>query len=406
MGKYALFSVIGIELEYMIVDQLNLNIQPKSDELIKAICGELTNECELDDHTSISNELVLHVLEFKNHDPQPATPELITQFHQAIQKVQPFLRAENLCLLPTASHPWMNPHTETRRWPHDNHDIYQTYDQIFNCQGHGWSNLQSMHINLPFANDTEFNLLHNAIRLLLPLLPAIGASSPIHDGVPTGDLDARLRYYNTNQTNIPLISGHIIPEFIQNEADYHQQILQPMYQEIRPFDPNNILQFEWLNSRGAIPKFDYNAIEIRVLDTQECVRADLSIALAVNHILKSWQQEPERYLNTPIDTLSLKQLYLDTIKDGLNARIHDRNLLTQWGLPHHINTCREAWAALISQNAHHLDMQCQQTLDHILTHGNLSERILNNTGQHPSLERLKHVYRDLAACLLDNRLYH
>jgi gamma-glutamyl:cysteine ligase YbdK (ATP-grasp superfamily) len=82
-------------------------------------------------------------------------------------------------LMPTAMHPWMNPAAETRLWPHDQAEIYQAYDRVFGCSQHGQANLQSMHLNLPFANDAEFARLHAAVRLVLPILPALAASSPI-----------------------------------------------------------------------------------------------------------------------------------------------------------------------------------------------------------------------------------
>ncbi|HAL85576.1 MAG TPA: hypothetical protein DCM31_01010, partial [Deferribacteraceae bacterium] len=37
-----------------------------------------------------------------------------------------------------------------------------------------------------------------------------------------------------------------------------------MYRDIAPYDPECILQEEWLNSRGAIARFDRKAIEIRL----------------------------------------------------------------------------------------------------------------------------------------------
>ena len=43
--------------------------------------------------------------------------------------------------------------------------IYDTFDRIFSCKGHGWANLQSMQINLPFRGDEEFARLHAAIRV-------------------------------------------------------------------------------------------------------------------------------------------------------------------------------------------------------------------------------------------------
>ena len=76
--------------------------------------------------------------------------------------------------------------------------IYQTYDRIFGCKAHGWANLQSMHLNLPFADDAEFARLHAAIRLVLPIIPALAASSPIADGRPTGFMDIRMEAYRTH----------------------------------------------------------------------------------------------------------------------------------------------------------------------------------------------------------------
>jgi hypothetical protein len=85
-------------------------------------------------------------------------------------------------LLPTGAHPLMDPFTETRLWPHEHKEIYNLYNRIFDCRGHGWSNLQSTHLNLPFSGDAEFKKLHAAIRLLLPLIPALSASTPLLDG--------------------------------------------------------------------------------------------------------------------------------------------------------------------------------------------------------------------------------
>ena len=70
-----------------------------------------------------------------------------------------------------------------RLWPHENREVYDAFDRIFSCKGHGWANLQSMHINLPFADDAEFGRLHAAIRFLMPLMPGLTASSPVMDGV-------------------------------------------------------------------------------------------------------------------------------------------------------------------------------------------------------------------------------
>ncbi len=404
MSNYSLFSVLGIEIEYMLVDSHTLDVVPKSDLILEALAGHQATEVALGD-IAVSNELMLHVLELKNNGPKPPTAPLVQHFQQTIERLQPLLEQEGILLLPTGAHPWMNPLTDSKRWPHGNNIIYKQYDNIFNCQGHGWANLQSMHINLPFANDEEFNQLHNAIRLILPLIPALAASTPFLDGQKTGYKDSRLLFYGKNQLSIPAITGKLIPEFISSEDQYRKEILEPMYQAIRPFDPEAILQYEWLNSRAAIPKFEMKAVEIRIIDSQECVQADLAIAQAIFAILKNWQQQLPYYLDYPCDTQRLRALYDQTIKNGFEVHIDDSELFEQWRLPKRSSSCKHIWAQLIERVANELDKETQRTLEYILSKGNLSERLLEACGVDSSKEKLKQYYRQLSNCLLNNQLY-
>ncbi|ASQ47164.1 glutamate-cysteine ligase family protein [Legionella clemsonensis] len=405
MSDYAIFSVLGIEIEYMLVDSQCLNIQPQSDLILEELAGELVNEVALGD-IAISNELVLHVLELKNNGPKPPDASIVQQFQRAIDHLQPHLAARNLQLLPTGAHPWMNPLRETKRWPHGNRDIYHQFDAIFNCQGHGWANLQSMHVNLPFANDGEFRQLHNAIRLLLPLLPALAASTPFLEGKKTGLNDSRLYFYGKNQQAIPCISGDIIPEFIESERQYREQVLAPMYQAISPYDPQGILQHEWLNSRAAIPKFGSKAIEIRILDSQECVQADIAIALAIHAILKHWQMTSSYYLDRPCETQRLRAVYDKTIKNGLTVWIDDAELTKQWQLPQRTMITRTIWSNLIEKVSSTLDNSTQKTLEFILSQGNLSDRLLNACGNEINQSTLTRIYRQLSHCLMTNQLFN
>lgn len=404
MSNFSLFSVLGIEIEYMLVDN-ELNVCPQSDLILNALAGKPVNEIELGD-IAISNELVMHVLELKNNGPKPPNTLIVDQFQHTIENLQPLLAKHGLQLLPTGAHPWMNPLKETKRWPHGNMDIYRQYDQIFNCQGHGWANLQSMHVNLPFANDEEFNQLHNLIRLILPLLPTLAASTPFLDSKKTGLKDSRLYYYGKNQQQIPSISGQIIPEFICSEEEYKQTILSPMYNDIAPFDHHAILQHEWLNSRAAIPKFAYKAIEIRILDSQECVQADIAIALVIQAILKHWQTNSDYYLTSPCETKRLRTIYDQGIKEGLELVVDDSELAKQWQLPKRTMTSRAIWSYLIERVSTELDHKTQQVLEYILRQGNLSERILQACGNDESKATLTHVYRQLGHCLINNQQFN
>lgn len=405
MSNYPIFSVLGIEIEYMLVDKNTLSVRPMSDVILKILAGKQVNEVALGD-IAISNELVMHVLELKNNGPKPPTYPTAQKFQQTILELQPLLEQHQLQLLPTGAHPWMNPLTETIRWPHGDKSIYQQFDKIFNCQGHGWANLQSMHVNLPFANDDEFFHLHSAIRILLPILPALAASTPFLNGKPTGFLSSRLNFYQKNQQRIPSIGKDIIPEFIQSQQDYQTTILQPMYRDIHPHDPERILQHEWLNSRAAIAKFEPMCIEIRILDAQECVNADIAIAKLIQAILKSWHTDSSQlYLKKPLATKQLKTIYDATIKKGLDVFVTDSDLLAQWQLPKKTITVRDVWSLLIERVYSDLDHASQCALEYILQQGNLSERLLRAYQQKMNREQLTHIYQQLGGCLLKNKQF-
>ena len=47
MSNYPLFSVLGIEIEYMLVDTNTLNVVPKSDVILKQIAGSTVNDVEM-----------------------------------------------------------------------------------------------------------------------------------------------------------------------------------------------------------------------------------------------------------------------------------------------------------------------------------------------------------------------
>ena len=219
--KYHLFEVYGIELEYMLVNKSNFKVAPIVDALLTLKNGTLTTDIE-NENIAWSNELVAHVIELKTNGPTNDLDNLAHLFHENVLEINALLKSLDAYLLPTAAHPLMNPLTDTQLWKHDNNEIYELYNRIFNCKGHGWSNVQSTHINLPFYDDKEFEKLHAAIRVILPIIPGLCASSPVLDGKITGFKDTRLEYYKTNQKKIPEMTGSVIPERVFSKTDYHK----------------------------------------------------------------------------------------------------------------------------------------------------------------------------------------
>lgn len=404
MATLSLFEGFGVELEYMIVDRETLAVKPIADELLKAVAGEYVGDVDRDD-ISWSNELVLHVIELKTNGPAPELDGLAAKFQANVGDINGLLRPMGAMLLPTAAHPFMDPMRETRLWPHDYNTVYEAYNRIFDCRGHGWSNLQSTHINLPFANDEEFGRLHAAIRLVLPLLPALAASSPIVDGKLAADADARLRFYLQNSIKIPSITGGGIPEQVFTEADYRRDIFERTYRDISSYDPDSILRDEFLNSRGAIARFSRGAIEIRLLDIQEHPGADLAVVQLVveavrelvSEIWCSYEGQKKWHQN------DLRPIFLDCIAQGDEALIRNVDYLRLFAADDLVERpAIQVWQRIAERVGLPL---AESPLGVILSEGNLSTRIVHATGDEPTQATIEAVYRKLAQCLVEGRSF-
>jgi gamma-glutamyl:cysteine ligase YbdK (ATP-grasp superfamily) len=400
------FAGYGIELEYMIVDRQSLAVMPIADALLQAASGRTVSEVDRGKF-GWSNEIVLHLVEVKNAHPAPALEPLVAGFQAEVNAVNRLLEPMGARLMPGAMHPWMNPAAETRLWPHDQAPIYQAYDRIFGCRKHGQANLQSMHLNLPFANDAEFARLHAAVRLLLPILPAIAASSPFADGRPGGFLDSRMAAYRSAVQRVPSVIGDVIPDTHSSHAEYQAQVLTPMYRDIAPLDPEGVLQHEWLNARGAIPRFDRDAIEIRVIDVQECPQADLAIAAAASAVIRALYDDKWSSLamQQAIATDRLARILAACIRDADQAVIDDAGYLRLLGLSDPQYRAGELWRHLVTRTGLNRSTFWIETLRVMLEHGPLARRILRAVGPVCSRDRLQPVYLELCDCLEAGKMF-
>ena len=464
MTNYKLWERFGVEMEFMIVDRDTLNVLPRADvPLGKDKDGNQLSDIEYDD-IGLSNELVSHVLEFKCAHPKSTFEGLGKRFFHEIRRANKKLEKINAMLLPSACHPFMDP-AEMKLWPYDCLDIYQTYDRIFNCKGHGWANLQSTHLNLSFDGDEEFGELHAAIRLLLPLIPAIAASSPYLDSKYTGYRDARINVYRHNQDKVPEITGQVIPEQAYSYDEYNKMIFDKVKKAIAPYDTEHLLNHFFLNSRGAIARFDRGAIEIRLVDIQECPNADIAIAEleiatlkaivngkfaasrsgnaaassevagssntegisevanSVPHSLKEYREFLRNF-----DTTRLAELLNKTVKDAENATINWAEYLSVFGMnfattsastspvttpaatspassPANAVTAGDLWKHIYSVVKNDLTEVSQSVMEKMLERGTLSSALYKALGDNPSRKAFVTEYKKLADCLAHNRLY-
>ena len=403
--NYHLFEVFGIELEYMLVNSADLKVTPIVDQLLTKKNGSLTSDVD-NGKIEWSNELVGHVLELKTNGPTGDLESLDELFAENVREINVLLKGFNAALLGTASHPLMDPEKEMQLWQHDHNKIYSLYNRIFDCRGHGWSNVQSMHINLPFFDDSEFEKLHAAVRLILPIIPGLSASSPVFDGKFTGFKDARMQVYKTNQKEIPEMTGKVIPEQVFSRKDYFEAIFKPINRAIKPHDTENLLDHHFLNSRGAIARFDRGAIEIRVIDLQECPKADLAIAVLIIETLKLLVSEELVSLEDQKNwhENDLFEIFDDVIKDAEETVISDRRYLAIFDLEQD-TTVNGIWKKIYSLVKQNISEKHCLNIEFLLNSGSLSTRILRALGEDFSREHIITTYRRLGKCLAENEFF-
>jgi gamma-glutamyl:cysteine ligase YbdK (ATP-grasp superfamily) len=403
------FAGYGIELEYALGHRDTLDVRPIADVLLEAMAGRPAAAVERG-ALGWSNELVNHVVELKNNAPSPDLGALAGTFAAEIRAVDEWAAAHGARLMPTGMHPWMDPRRETALWTHEAAAIYAMFDRLFDCRRHGWANLQSMHVNLPFAGDEEFARLHAAIRAVLPLVPALAASSPIADGTAQAELDHRLEVYRTNALRLPSITGDVIPPAVSARRDYETRILTPMYRDIAPLDPQRVLQYEWLNARGAIARFDRSAIEIRLCDTQECPRADIAVAAALIAVVRALYDERWQSMATVhalADEMLVRHLR-GCIARAEEAVVDDDAYLAVFGLPRGPQRAGDVWRHLADACHAHidaLDPAASASLATMVGHGTLARRILRALDGRFERARLRKVYARLCDCLLEDRQF-
>jgi len=404
---YRLFEVAGIELEYPTVDA-ELRAQPLVEPLFQAIAGRPTSEAAYRDAV-FSNELASHVFEIKTAQPERSFRRVEHQLVEGVRYVSGVLRERfGARLLPTAMHPFLKP-SEGRIWPRSGRPIYAAYDKVFSVAGHGWMNVQSCHVNLPFGSEQETMLLHNAIACLLPYLPALTASSPVYEGEIGPYVDNRLAFYRSNQARFPVIAGDVIPEFMFSYRQYRSQILGRIYRELRGVKGAERLRHEWVNSRGAIMRFWRDSIEIRTLDTQECVRMDIAVACFVRSALRlmvRWLRE-ER-LRLPEHAMLVDD-FRRVVESGSKARVAASHLREALRFatrePRPVPILRallgECAAATPASERPYLGM-----VEERLRRGNLSERMRARLervrGDGRRAESIRSMYEELAQCLVAN----
>jgi hypothetical protein len=146
------------------------------------------------------------------------------------------------------------------------------------------------------------------------------------------------------------------------------------------------------------------ALEIRVLDVQECPRMDLAIAEATVAVSQALVEETWAPLadQRAWHETELEKILLSTIADADDATIDDARYLEAFGLTGTRSIrAGELWQHLIETQVETRPAYASagEALRIILREGCLARRITRATGPDPSPASLREVYLQLADCL-------
>jgi gamma-glutamyl:cysteine ligase YbdK (ATP-grasp superfamily) len=388
--------VLGPEHEFALVDQ-ELKPLPISDKIIKAYCGKIINFIELPSFT-FGKEMQLHVIEVKANRPFKTATEFEDTMQNAVSTLSHIVGEHGAALLGTGMHPLLML-KDTGVWPHYHKKIYQEYGKIFNLNQHGWLNIQSFHLNLPFQGEADAVQAHNYLVNLCAYLPSIAASSPIYEGKNGSDTDNRLKFYKLNQKEVPSITADIIPQYVTSLSQYKREVIGRYSADLAKAGANStLLNREWVNSRGVIFRFDRSALELRIMDEQECIKSDVALGCFIRSALRGLITDNAEFL--PHDLLITD--FNAVIKEGLNAKVTNPFGKTAKHVCQH-------YLALAEEHADDDDKKYLWLIRKRLDCGNLSDLIREHVARRAQKtdlhEAIINVYSTLIKCLKDNEPY-
>jgi gamma-glutamyl:cysteine ligase YbdK (ATP-grasp superfamily) len=405
---YRAYEVCGLEVEFALVDS-DLSPMHLAEELLASLAGRPTSEVELG-VVGFSHEFFDHLVELKTQVPLRSLAETEGVLAQGVHRLVLSLERLGARAMPTSMHPWLDPRW-ARRWTRSGTAVYETYARLFDTATHGWANVQSSQVNLPLGRDYEAVAMMNAAALLLPYVPAVAASSPIYDGALQRSTDGRLAFILEHQSRLPESQGEIVPEYVDSLAGYKRGVLRPMYAAIDRLDDAGVIRHEWLNARGAVFKFSRRSMEVRVVDTQECVKMDIAVAAFIRGALHDLSAELIRGKITLPEHRLLVEDFRACVRDGSRARVWAPYLPM---LPRddegrtEVALVVEQLMARAARRLKRGEQTYLELLDVVRTRGTLSEciaaRLAPHAGDPEQLrEETRAVYLELCDCLADNR---
>ena len=392
--SYETLEVLGPEHEFCLVDS-ELKPLPIVEEVINEYYTKLASFLYLP-NSAFRKEFPSQIVELKARKPFKS-PELLEETMQkAILSFLDFLKKKyDAQLLGTGMHPLLGLEETSVR----EHDIIaQELGKVFPLKRHGWLNIQSFQINLPYSSEQEAVTLYNMLAQLCTYLPAISAASPICEGQLTPYDDFRLVSYKSKSVEFPSVTGDVIPEYISSFSQFEKEVSDVYSRDLTNAGVSVGDFEEYVNQRGLVFKFKRNALEVRVIDEQECIRSDVALSCFVRSAIRGLTASDNDVLPHQV----LVNDYNSIVKDGLGAETlnplgKDAKHICQYFLN------------LAYKYADENEKRYLWIIQKRINEGNLSKLIrkrVQNRAQKTTLkEAIISIYSKLAECVSKNQPY-
>lgn len=384
--KEPLFSTLMVAPTLAVVRAGSLEAQEVDAELLAALNSSRANEAGED--LSWKSGPAGHLLVLSAAQAWGDLVRAHAAMQAAVVRASTTMAQRNMLLLPTGGHPFLaNRSSAQVPFPGADHS--------------GWRNNQCLSVKLPFSDDDLAKVLA-ALRVLLPILPVMSAASPFAEGRAGTSLDMRLVLLGERFSAWPALSGPLIPEAVFSRDDYYRTVFTPMVTALADAGMHDTADMVAMDSRLITASFEPDHVELKILDGQESIGANIALAELLVAVLRKlcngrWISS---YVQRAWDASDLTEILQAVLRNGPDAEIDNQQYLRMFGCDATALSAARLWEHIIAQSGKHLSAHSRDHAALILREGNLAQRILKGTGAAPDRNKLISVHERVCATLL------
>ncbi len=300
-------------------------------------------------------------------------------------------------LLPTGMHPWM-PATKAEAWPHGDAAGDKAVVSLFGKARHGHCNQHALRLSIPFANELEFERLFGALRFLMPLMPALSASSPFAEGKRGPALSCRVAARRDLFASDIEFADKLVPKASTCFEQYRNEVTAPLESALESRGLLAALDPLQVCAHGITADFDTGFVHVEILDMQECMQANIAVCAAIGAMVMLVQSEEHAALTTlgHWPRARLGELLEQSLVDGGRAVFRDSEFSRTLGFPEG-GDCRvsDLCQHLMEEKLRHSPLVADSlgALERIVAEGSLATRLLGALPPRWTGEDLYNLYR-------------